>query len=102
MTSSDEYFSAEENTEDVYQELGFYLYTACDGTPWYLPMYYSAEVDLFQDVIEDTPLCFDISRGKALCDIILSWDYSGQCVPCIEYFPHIYKCSAPSTTCVRL
>jgi|TARA_E500000178_G_scaffold356615_1_gene436094 hypothetical protein len=47
MSSSDEYFTAEEEEEDVktlereelyIQELGFYLHITEDGTRWYLPI----------------------------------------------------------------
>jgi len=39
----DEYATAEEG-EDMLGELGFFLYTATDGTPWYLPRYFRAEL----------------------------------------------------------
>lgn len=59
MSSSSEYETAEEgdtdyeeeeerrwNEEDVLQEYGFVLRISEDGTRWFLPMYYRAELDL--------------------------------------------------------
>ena len=34
------------NEEDVLQEYGFVLRVSEDGTRWFLPMYYRAELDL--------------------------------------------------------
>lgn len=44
--SSDEYATAEEGDDDegLLEELGFFLYTATDGTPWYLPRYFRADL----------------------------------------------------------
>lgn len=43
-----EYFSAEEYVNDDHEEIfdGFYIWTSTDGTKWYLPKYYRADIDL--------------------------------------------------------